>query len=799
MKTPSGGMDPLVSQSTQAQVAGRWQIPVFFVGVIAVVVAAVSRPPNAAPVPAGTASQLVAARRSLEHSPPDVDRAVSLAESVLALDPQDSQEKAEASFIAGSAWALRAAEHPPKEDDAWQRARSLLEAGESLGVNPVDQPVLAYRLARALAQVGADPRKVIECLRRAAPSSGETRPEALAMLSTAYLRLPTPDINAALAANEQLLKLPIADVAVLAPARLLRAELFLLTGRRAEARAALANVSERGPRDIFLRARRLQARLCQEDGAWSEAQALWEAVVRDQATPAAERPQILFDLGVCNAKLGRSADAIRAWRESAQADGDAAVGSAWRLAEAMVMEGDAGQARLACLRGLRGTTSAADYHNPYVQLEGARRICEDVFELLRRRAEYPGCLELGKAYETIAPTGRATALAAETLEALAHLSVEQARKSASAERQREARTAMSEAAGAWLAAANAVRGKPGEPDRVWRSANCSKGAGDYVAAAQALRRFLALAPSQSKAAEAWYILGLMDQTSGRRQEAVASYQRSVQLDGSSPFSFRARYQLAEDAIARGHTEEAEQILRQNLDLMGADPDPESHEACLLALAGLLYQSGNYRVAAIHLQKALDRYPGSARGTNARHVLADCYRRLAEGQRPSLQGPVTPTEDSRRYARDQYRLWLGMAASNYQKLREDLLTAQRHGSLSDGDVAVLREAELAEIECRYNLGQYESAVRLGEELAERRRHQAESMLALKQVLRCYWVMGLAETDKAKKSDLNNRAKQVVALARTRLAELGDSAFAGRPDATHDRRWWEQWLDWAAQQW
>ena len=109
------------------------------------------------------------------------------------------------------------------------------------------------------------------------------------MLTEANLRLPVPDVEAALAANEKFLALPMDQEKVLAPARLVRAELLLRLQRRDEARVVLANINPTAPPAVYARARGMRATLCQQDELWSEAQKLWEEILQESpyAAPGA--------------------------------------------------------------------------------------------------------------------------------------------------------------------------------------------------------------------------------------------------------------------------------------------------------------------------------------------------------------------------------------------------------------------------------------------------------------------------------------------------------------------------------
>ncbi len=97
------------------------------------------------------------------------------------------------------------------------------------------------------------------------------------------------------------------------------------------------------------------------------------------------------------------------------------------------------------------------------------------------------------------------------------------------------------------------------------------------------------------------------------------------------YAYHARYYLAEADITAGNIDQAVETLKQNLDLLRSDNDPEAHQKTLLALGDLYYKHGNYSKAVERLKVALTagRFPADPASTRAHYQLADSYRRLAD--------------------------------------------------------------------------------------------------------------------------------------------------------------------------
>lgn len=779
-----------------------WQVPVFLAGVLAVLAVVLVRPPGAQPAHSTIDAELHAAREALRQTPSDDRAALRFARKVLDHADAPPAAAAEAHYVVGLILSRQAQAADAKAAPAlWQAARERLEQAEKLGVPDADREELAYALARATWQTGAKPERIVELLAHAMPGAVDERADALDMLTQSYLKLPTPDVEAALAANEKLLGLPIDGGKRLPAARLRRAELLMRLDHREDARVTLATITPQAPPDIYARARRLRAELCARDNLWADARRLWQEILQDNPGDPAERARSLFNLGLCCARTGAAAEALAAWQEAARSEDETGQGASLLLAGLAVRQNDLPLACTSLQRAFRGIAEPGAYHNSLVPLDEARHICEDACQALRDHGDLERRRELALTYASVAPPGRAQELLADTLETMAEECQQKAGATAdkpeAQQLDKAAQSDFAQAGAACAAAADLLKGRPAEIELRWRAAQDLIHAEDLPRAIAALIQFLTLHLPDERSAEAWYMLGTVYQASGNETEATRAYHHCIETRNSAPYAYRARYQLAEAAIRDKHLDDAEAILRQNLELMGIEPDAEAHEKTLLKLAGLLYRRGDYRIAAVHLQQALDRYPGNARSTMARHVLADCYRRLAEQEKPTYKAVGRSVRDADASPRDQYRVWLNLAATNYQKLREGLLAAKTKAPLADAEAAILREVDFAELECRFNLGQYEMVVQLCEGLVDRYRDSAQSMIAFRKMLSCYWTIGQTESDKERKTMLARKARAAIDSARLRLSQLKDDAF-GNDEVTHNRAWWQQWLDWASRQ-
>ena len=765
-----------------------WQVPVFFLGILAVLSVWAARPlwHHGHEDPIGP--DLRAARAALERPRPELNRALALVEGLLARTDLSDAQAGEARFLAGTCYLRRAAEAdadtaPP----LWKTARDHLEKAEILGVPPGDLDHLLYRLARAWYQTGNDPQRVISYLTRSLEHGADDPGEAYGMLAQSYLRLPAPDLPSALEANRKQLALPTDNENVLAPARLLRGELLLRLHRRDEAQVVLGCITKGATAAIYSRAMWLRASAYQDDEKWKDAQDLWEEVLRDPEQAPSEPDRVLYYLGICYFHGGRPNDAAGVWESALKFPGEGGQAAAFRLAEWNLHKQNTAQAWKTYERALRDVAGAG-YHNTLVPAAEARRICEDGCRFYLQIGEYDWSRKLAAMYAPLAPPGVAQDVTGRACDAWAQNLLERARRchgqDAAQRDEQEARARLADAGQAYEAAADLVPDRTEQADFLWRSADRYIQGRDYPHALAVLGRFLR-APDlpADRLGEGWYALGMVHQSLHQEAAARDAYHQCIEVSHAGPFAYRARYQLAEAEIERHHHDEAEEILRQNLRLMADDPDPEAHEKSLLALAGLLFERGDYRVAAHHLQDALRFYPANPRSSTARCVLADCYRRMADQENQHFQGAGRWMGDAQVHYADQYHHWLQMAAANYQKLKDDLLARQVKGPLPDEEEAILRKAEFAEADCRFFLGQdkYDEAIRLYEILAARYHHRAEGLDALAQMTRCYWVKRQPQM-----------ALKTLQRIRAALPEM-DEAAVSASTINHSRQEWEEWLE------
>jgi hypothetical protein len=720
-----------------------WQVPTFLLGLLAFAAACVAHPPWHAVHPSYHDPALDDLRELLKRPDFDGDRALKLgAEAVH--QAGTPAESAEARYLLGSAYIVLAERAGPgKGQDHWRAARANLEQARALGIPDDDRPRLDYRLAKALAQTGEPPAQVVSLLAPSIEAGADDPTDAArgyGLLAEAYLKLPKPDLEAALAATEKQIDQPVVSPELLAPARLRRGELLARLNRPAEEVAdALRNIT--APPEVAAQARRLLARTLEHMESWEQAAAAWRDIRDDAKSPPRDPDTVLYHLGLCEASAGHRDEAARAWDDCLRRDGPGEEGpaAAVRVAELRLRDGQFEPALAALERAVRDVTQPGGWHNSLVTEAAAR----EVFEAGCRKAAAAGAFEmalrLAGAYERLALPGRAQELRAEAATAGARAAQDRAQAAPADEARRlyaEAEALRCQAGEALEKAAAAQKEPDEQAERFWSAANSFLEGRDALRAAAAFERFLAIARRDEAATrrynarlnEAWYKLAVAYRTAGKPELAAENFGKAANsLAAGSPYVYRARYEWAlalrvsDGAGPPRWTDEAAAALEKNLAQLRKTPidrDEEAREKTLYALGDLYFDRREQRASVSRaietLEDALRDFPGNAQVLAARYELAESYRLRADQLNASLsQERLTfeaRLEIEKKVMDDREK-----AVAHYQALSGAL---ERRTARDDADERLLVYALSEAADVRFLAGGYEKSGEMYEALAER---------------------------------------------------------------------------------
>jgi tetratricopeptide (TPR) repeat protein len=764
-----------------------WQVPMFLVGVLALAGVCVARPTWREGDSRQFERDVAKVRKFGDQGNLDLAGALGLVDNLLARAEALPDRAGELYFLVGSCH-IRAAEMTTgsESQDHARAARSYFHEAERLGVPIGDCDRLAYRLGKALFYTDADLPTVISYLDRSIASGADDPFVGYGLLVQAYLRLPSPDLPAALKANSAQLQVPLVDEERLAPVRLLRGELLLKLEKPEEARKVLASIGVGSPADVQARARYLRARSFQEESRWAEAVGLWREALDEKTGSPGERGVALYYFGVCCRHLDRLGEAASAWDECArQCTGDEACAAALGLADLRLLDRDPTPALEAFRRAVRDMKAPADWHNTLYELTPARELFERGCSVCRQSGNFDGSIQLSHLYERLAPPGAAHALRGQAAYEWGKAKLTQGALAPGGQDTEDARALLRQAGDAYEQAAALVPMSEDQTGNLWLSANAFVEGQQPDRAVSVLDQLLKLSLPPARQGEAWYLLAEAQRALKNDAAAGAAYGECVQFD-QTPFAFRARFHLAKAERTKGHIDEAKEALEQNLRFLSLEtsPDDEAMKATLFELADLQFQRQEYRRAAVHLEQAVNKYSVTAGGMAARYQLAECYLELAKQDVRNLMVNARMDAASREHFVRESQHHMTQAAEKYQELLQLLEKKAADGALVGDETRLLPKAGLRAAECRFSLGEYVVARERYEQLAKRYGGRAEYLHALMGVARCYWSEG--------KPDRAAKAREVIDTLRQALAAMDEKAFETDPEGWN-RQKWEQWLE------
>jgi tetratricopeptide (TPR) repeat protein len=289
-------------------------------------------------------------------------------------------------------------------------------------------------------------------------------------------------------------------------------------------------------------------------------------------------------------------------------------------------------------------------------------------------------------------------------------------------------------------------------------------------------------------ARAWFTLGEACRALGQKGEAENAYFKCWEFS-ASPYSYRARYQVAVDRIEEKKLDEAEEILGQNLKVLSPNLDREAHEKSLYLLASLLYQRGDFAKASLWLENAIRNYPDNAQVYVARDLLGDSFHQLGAQLQKEIDKdkntlPATALVQLKKDKLDR----LEKSAHVYEHLADDLKSLKDRQPLTAAQEKLFRKAAFTRADLELEMENYLEALRRYQILAELYTGQFEELIACHRI----WLCCTALQGQPKHY---GQALDVVApiqkSAQANLANLPEELFQGTTK-TWSRQNWQTFL-------
>ncbi len=771
-----------------------WQVPIFVVGLIAAAVTAASTPFQQDRATYGFERDLEALRKGIADQPDD--SLLALANKVIEQSTEHPDYAGESQFLVGALYQRLAekTDNREKAGELFEQAGKYLSHASKLSVREEDRGDLHFELGKNAFRTG-NLHQAIDYLKHAVEEMHEPV-VGYEVLVAAYLKLPTPNLDAALAANQKQFDLFAvnAEDDVLARSRLTRGEILFRKGMYTEALKTLGRIGRRASVELRVRSQYLQTQCCEKAGLWLRAVNLWEKILpHADKVPGGSR-RVYYSLGLAHRKLEPPDDdaAAKAWYAALRLGGDEAQASALKLGH-LYLARDPNNAKKSLSlwsTALEFVADSSRYKNGLVTLDETRSILRQGFQLLSTRGQFVEAGRLAELYKRVAAKGQADILLAQAAEAQAKDLV-----AAAEANPLEAKTKTEQANKLFLKAGHAFKRAsvtdPEDPSLLWRSSKNFIAAKDYGNIIDVLRKFVTISTDEMQLAEAYLSLATTYRTLDKMAEAREAFYTCIEFPTS--FAYRARLQLAEDAVAEENFEHAINILTDNLRHRQESSTPfdrKTHEKSLYMLANLLFDQDKYAKASIRLKEAARQYSDNPGAIQARERLGTCYRRLAKVEGDKIKADLKRnrlSKENEAIWERQRRGYLNDALDTYQSLSDDL-TAKSRRSATETDA--LRRALFFTADIYFDLGNFAEALRRYQELQDRYRGRLGSLVACYRIYRCLSVMVSTEKQRRVAREAMRKSFE-LASADLKTMPASDEAFRDKPGRWSKQRW-ESWM-------
>lgn len=342
-----------------------------------------------------------------------------------------------------------------------------------------------------------------------------------------------------------------------------------------------------------------------------------------------------------------------------------------------------------------------------------------------------------------------------------------------------------EAADAYVRHARAMRAATDEQDAwadsLWMAGDSYDLAGLHEEAAALFGEYVsARSEIDPRRPEGIFRLAQSHQALMQFEQAAERYQQLIDQHPRSAQATASFVPLARTLVILERRPEAVQLLTRVVNgHQVLEPEAVDYRDALIQLGVLYYDSAQYPEAIKYLSDAGRRYPADPRVPEVRFRLADAHRRFAKQlDQQAMEDPsLSPAarlqlQQQRDHELDEALNLFSQVVSDYGAMDQTRLNALQ--------LDFRRRAYLYRADCAFQLHDYERAISMYDDASRRYADQHSSLIALVQIVNCYYAMNDPQ-----------RAHTAEQRARVRLKQLPDDAFKAT-DALMDRDAWERWL-------
>ncbi len=325
-------------------------------------------------------------------------------------------------------------------------------------------------------------------------------------------------------------------------------------------------------------------------------------------------------------------------------------------------------------------------------------------------------------------------------------------------------------------------------ESLWQAAVCYDKAGAVDESVATWQRYVDEREGQQQWPRALYYLSQAYQSLGRFDEAISGYRQLLEKHPNAPAAMDSIVPLARCYLSQEPPvyDAAEETLIGALSNRAQTPKSAYFRQALFELGELYYSKKDFDQAIVRLTEAIDRYPGDESLGKYMFLVGDAYRQsgLSLDERlknlandPAQKVRQEQTSNLKRQRLDMAREYFKKAVAFYQQIPE--------GRRNELDQLYLKHCWLNRADCLFDLGQYQQAAIMYEEVALRYQLTPAALQAFVQIVNCHLRLG----DPREAASANSRALW-------QLAKMPDGVLADSGTGL-TRQQWEQWFGWTDQ--
>jgi tetratricopeptide (TPR) repeat protein len=271
------------------------------------------------------------------------------------------------------------------------------------------------------------------------------------------------------------------------------------------------------------------------------------------------------------------------------------------------------------------------------------------------------------------------------------------------------------------------------PEDIWNAADCLLQGNDYVNAIKMLNEYLKNEHRRLRP-QALVGIGKAHLALGNIDASLESLLECIKFHGSDAAIYEARLWCGKAYLEKGELDQAEKLLRDNLN--GGTLTPASHEwrDSLFAMGHLLHAAGRHEEAITRLEEAVARYPDTPQSLEGLYLIAEAYREAAQAPQERLRNATI--ESVKIAQRKQIRRLLDGARDYYLRVQEKLNRRAESASLTEMEPAMLRNCYFSIGSVFFDLGRYEDAIKAYSNASTRYQNEPMVLEAFMQIANCH---------------------------------------------------------------